>query len=88
MDVLNLGAAPINLSAGNVPARYQLFPLRSWPTTFATLPSPYSAGTGARAVVTDLLEDEADGGFHAIVTTGGGTHTRPVWCDGTYWRIG
>jgi len=68
------GTTPILL---NGPAFFQNI------TTVASLPS---AGASARAFVNDSTVAAA-GNFGAIVA-GGGTHTVPVWTDGTNWYIG
>lgn len=87
-DVLNLGAGSINKNLGNVPARYQLYPLKSWATTFATLPTPDDAGVGARVIITDITDDEFAVGFGGTVTVGGGLNKAPAWSDGANWVIG
>lgn len=86
-DVLNLGAGVINQSKPNVPARYQLYPLRAWVTTFASLPAP-SDCQGARAILTDVTDDEFAVGWGGTVTLGNGTNQSPVWSNGANWVIG
>lgn len=87
-QVLNLGAAARNQNSSNVPARYQLYPLRSWATTFVTLPAPSDAGIGARVIITDVTDDEFAVGWGGTVTVGGGLNKSPAWSDGTNWIIG
>lgn len=50
---------------------------------FASLPDPVDAGAGARATCTDLSAI-----FFNDVAAGGGSDTRPVFSDGTDWRVG
>ena len=52
-------------------------------TTVAALPSPATAGAGARGFVTDATAPT----FGAIVV-GGGTVKTPVYSDGIEWRVG
>lgn len=87
-DVLNLGGGSINQNLGNVPARYQIYPLKSWATTFATLPAPSDAGVGGRVIITDVTDDEFAVGWGGTVTVGGGTNKAPCWSNGTDWVIG
>lgn len=56
---------------------------RVTPVTVANLPNPATAGTGARAIVTDATVNT----FHALAV-GGGTNVVPVFVDGAEWRIG
>lgn len=51
--------------------------------TVATLPSAATAGTGARAFVTD-----ANATTFASTVVGGGANKVPVYSDGTNWKIG
>jgi hypothetical protein len=53
------------------------------PLTVATLPSAATAGTGARAFVTD-----ANANTYNTVVAGGGSNSVPVFSTGTQWRIG
>lgn len=86
--VLNLGAGAINQNSGNSPARYQLYPLKRWATTFATLPAPSDAGVGAKVIVIDVIDDEFAVGWGGLVTQGNGTNKVPCWSNGTDWVIG
>lgn len=86
-QALNLGAAARNQSQGNVPARYQIYPMRSWATTFATLPTPGDAGVGARVVITDITDDEYAVGRGGTVTMGNGANKSPAWSDGENWVL-
>lgn len=56
---------------------------RVTPVTVANLPSAATAGTGARAFVTDATSTT----FHALVV-GGGANSVPVFVDNGQWRIG
>jgi len=58
-------------------------PIRTTPTTVAALPSPATAGAGARGFVTNATAPT----FGAIVV-GGGTVKTPVYSDGINWRVG
>ena len=51
--------------------------------TVSTLPSAATAGSGAKAFVTD-----ANATTFASVVAGGGANAVPVYSDGTNWRIG
>jgi len=51
--------------------------------TVSTLPPAATAGSGARAYVTD-----ANATTFASVVAGGGANAVPVYSDGTNWRIG
>lgn len=53
------------------------------PVTVANLPSAVTAGSGAKAFVTDANSIV----FNAVVA-GGGSSSVPVCSDGTDWRIG
>lgn len=53
------------------------------PVLTANLPSAVTAGTGARAFVTD-----ATATTYNSALTGGGSNRVPVFSDGTVWRIG
>lgn len=57
--------------------------VRMAPQTVSALPTASSAGTGARAVVSDASSPT----FGATVT-GGGSTMIPVYSDGTDWRVG
>lgn len=87
-QALNLGGAARNQNKGNVPARYQVFPLRSLAVSFASLPAPSDAGVGARAIITDVTDDEFAVGWGGTVTLGTGTNKSPVWSNGDNWVIG
>lgn len=91
---LNLGGVAVNQNQGNVPARYQVYPLRSYAVRLDQLPAPSDAGVGARAVITDSIyayipyggPDAA--GMLGIEAVGGGDEKAPVWSDGVMWRYG
>jgi hypothetical protein len=51
--------------------------------TFDNLPSPVTAGAGARAFVTD----SSTATFNAVIA-GGGVNSVPCFSDGTQWRVG
>lgn len=90
-DVLNLGAGALNQSKGNVPARYQLYPLRMWSSLFGGLPTPDDAGYGARVIITDITDDEFAVGFGGTVTQGSGVavgNAYPCWSNSVNWVIG
>lgn len=55
-------------------------------TTVSSLPTAFSAGSGARAFVTDA-NLAASGNFGAVIT-GSGSNSVPVYSDGSSWRIG
>jgi hypothetical protein len=55
--------------------------------TVAGLPTAATAGTGARAMVTDATQTFASANF-GTTPTGGGANRVPVTSDGTVWRIG
>lgn len=52
-------------------------------STVAALPLVATAGSGARAFVSD-----ANATTFATIVAGGGANPVPVYCDGTNWRIG
>lgn len=89
MQALNLGGAARNINQRNVPARYVVYPFRSMAGTFASLPAPSDAGVGARAICTDITDDEVAGDYGTgVISMGGGPHTRPVWSSGVNWHLG
>jgi hypothetical protein len=57
--------------------------VRMAPQTVSALPTASSAGTGARAVVSD-----ASSPTFGSTVTGGGSTLIPVYSDGTNWRVG
>ena len=57
--------------------------VRMAPQTVSALPTASSAGTGARAVVSD-----ASSPVFANAVTGGGSTLIPVYSDGSVWRVG
>lgn len=57
--------------------------VRMAPQTVAALPTASSAGTGARAVVSD-----ASSPTFGQPVTGGGSTLIPVYSDGSSWRVG
>lgn len=57
--------------------------IRVVPVTVANLPNPATAGSGARAFVSDATSTT----FHAVAV-GGGANLVPVFVDGAQWRIG
>jgi hypothetical protein len=58
--------------------------LQTTPVVTSALPAAATAGTGARAMVTDA---DAGSVFGAALT-GAGSLTLPVFSDGTIWRVG
>jgi hypothetical protein len=56
---------------------------RSKTMTVSSLPTASANLTGTRSFVTD-----ANNYSFANVAYSGGTNAVPVYCDGTYWRIG
>ena len=57
--------------------------VKTTPVTVANLPAVATAGSGARAFVSD-----ATATTFASIVAGGGANSVPVYCDGTNWRIG
>lgn len=87
-QALNLGGAARNLSQGNTPARYQIYPLRRQAAAFASLPTPADAGVGAEVVITDVTDEEYAVGRGGFVTIGGGLNKDCAWSNGDNWVLG
>lgn len=79
---LSLGALATWLSTAFTSLTVSRF-TRVTPVTVANLPSAASAGSGARAFVTDATSTT----FHALVV-GGGANSVPVFVDNGQWRVG
>jgi hypothetical protein len=73
------GTTLINDGSGNLSWSSAIGPV----TTVSGLPSAATAGTGARAFVTD-----ATATTFASTVAGGGSNKVPVYSDGTNWKIG
>lgn len=57
--------------------------IKTDPVTVANLPAAATAGSGARAMVTN-----SNNTTFAAIVAGGGANIVPVFSDGTNWRIG
>lgn len=76
-------ALAVRLADDSADAAISCSVVRTVPVTAAALPSASTAGSGARAFVTD-----ATASTFASVLAGGGSTSVPVYSDGTDWRVG
>lgn len=74
-----------NVTVGNI-ASSATGTIKTNQTIYANLISAATAGTGARAFITDGNLSAA-GNFGSLVS-GGGSNKVPIYSDGTDWRIG